>query len=79
MGKSAMEGRVAEASHATESCMSLAVSLRSLAAAFGRVPAPRRPASVRYALAVLTLAVTAILAQQLLVLAMAEWVCIRRS
>jgi DDE family transposase len=69
-----MEGSVPAASQTTESRRPLAVSPRSLAAAFGRVPDPRRLASVRYALpAILTLAVTAILAQQLSVLAMAEW------
>lgn len=50
------------------------VSPRSLAAAFGQVPDPRRTASVAYALpAILTLAVAAILANHLSVLAMAEW------
>src|SRR4051812_12572954 len=69
-----MEGRVPEAAPTTESCRSLAVSPRSLAAAFGRVPDPRRLASVRYSLpAILALAVTAILAHQLSVLAIAEW------
>jgi DDE_Tnp_1-associated len=64
-----MEGSVPAASRATPSRMP-----QRLAAAFGRVPDPRRRASVRYALpAILTLAVTAILAQQLSVLAIAEW------
>jgi predicted transposase YbfD/YdcC len=52
----------------------LSVSPRSLAAAFGHVPDPRRTASTTYALpAILTLAVAAILANHLSVLAMAEW------
>jgi predicted transposase YbfD/YdcC len=64
-----MEDSVPAASRATQSRMP-----QSLAAAFGRVADPRRRASVRYALpAVLTLAVTAILAHQRSVLAMAEW------
>ena len=47
---------------------------RSLAAAFTGVPDPRRAASVAYPLAaVLSLAVTAILANQLSELAIAEW------
>ena len=47
---------------------------RSLAAAFTRVPDPRRLASVAYPLAsVLALAVTAILANQLSELAIAQW------
>lgn len=69
-----MEGSVPGASRATQSGLPLAVSSRSLAAAFGRVPDPRRRASVRYALpAILALAVAAIMAQQLSVLAIAEW------
>jgi predicted transposase YbfD/YdcC len=53
---------------------SFAVSPRSLAAAFTRVPDPRRAASVRYPLAaVLSLVVVAILANHLSVLAIAEW------
>ena len=52
----------------------LAVSPRSLAAAFARLPDPRRAASVTYTLsALLTLAVAAILANHLSVLAIAEW------
>jgi predicted transposase YbfD/YdcC len=52
----------------------LAVSPTSLAAAFAHVPDPRRAASVVYPLpAILALAVTAILANHLSVLAMAEW------
>lgn len=52
----------------------LAVSPRLLAAAFARLPDPRRAASVTYALsAMLTLAVAAILANHLSVLAIAEW------
>src|SRR5579859_4234909 len=47
---------------------------QSLAAAFTRVPDPRRVASVAYPLAaVLALAVTAILANQLSELAIAQW------
>ena len=47
---------------------------RSLAAAFSRVPDPRRVASVAYPLvAMLALAVTAILANQLSELAIAQW------
>ena len=47
---------------------------RSLAAAFSRVPDPRRAASVAYPLvAMLALAVTAILANQLSELAIAQW------
>ena len=47
---------------------------RSLASAFGRVPDPRRVASVAYPLvAMLALAVTAILANQLSELAIAQW------
>lgn len=47
---------------------------RSLAAAFSRVPDPRRVASVAYRLvAILALAVTAILANQLSELAIAQW------
>lgn len=50
------------------------VSTASLAAAFAAVPDPRRAASVRYPLpAVLALAITAILANHLSVLAIAEW------
>jgi predicted transposase YbfD/YdcC len=52
----------------------LAVSPRSLAAAFARLPDPRRARSVTYALpAILTLAVAAILSNHLSVLAIAEW------
>jgi predicted transposase YbfD/YdcC len=52
----------------------LAVSPRSLAAAFARVADPRRASSVTYALpALLTLAVAAILSNHLSVLAIAEW------
>lgn len=52
----------------------LSVSPRSLAAAFRRVPDPRRAASVQYPLAaVLSLVVVAILANSLSVLAIAEW------
>lgn len=50
------------------------VAPQSLAAAFAEVPDPRRAASVRYPLAaILTLAVSAILANHLSVLAIAEW------
>jgi predicted transposase YbfD/YdcC len=50
------------------------VSPRSLAAAFTRVPDPRRAASVRYPLAaLLSLAVAAILANQLSELAIVQW------
>src|SRR5579871_418286 len=54
--------------------VSLAISPRSLAAAFARVPDPRRAASVQYPLvAVLSLVVVAVLAQHTSVLAIAEW------
>jgi predicted transposase YbfD/YdcC len=50
------------------------VSPQSLAAAFAEVPDPRRAASVTYPLAaILALAVSAILANHLSVLAIAEW------
>lgn len=53
---------------------SLSVSPQSLAAAFAEVPDPRRAASVAYPLAaILALAVSAILANHLSVLAIAEW------
>jgi hypothetical protein len=62
------------APHAPQSSVPLSVSPRSLAAAFAHVPDPRRHASVTYALAaILALAVAAILANQLSVLAIAEW------
>lgn len=52
----------------------LPFSPRSLAAAFARVPDPRRVKSIIYPLpALLTLAVAAILSNQLSVLAIAEW------
>jgi predicted transposase YbfD/YdcC len=52
----------------------LALSARSLAAAFTRIRDPRRAASVAYPLAaVLSLAVAAILANHLSVLAIAQW------
>ena len=52
----------------------LRVGPRNLAAAFGRVPDPRRVASVAYPLAaVLALAVSAILANALSELAIAQW------
>lgn len=52
----------------------LAVSPSSLAAAFAHVPDPRRAASIRYPLpAILALAVSALLANHLAVLAIAEW------
>src|SRR5437764_9451794 len=52
----------------------LAVSPRSLVAAFAHVPDPRRVRSVTYALpALLALAVAAILSNHLSVLAIAEW------
>lgn len=52
----------------------IVVSPESLAAAFARVPDPRRAASVTYPLpAILALAVAAILANHLSVLAIAEW------
>jgi hypothetical protein len=50
------------------------IAPRSLAAAFTRVPDPRRAASVRYPLAaLLSLAVTAILANHLSELAIVQW------
>lgn len=53
---------------------SLSVSPQSLATAFADVPDPRRAASVTYPLAaILALAVSAILANHLSVLAIAEW------
>lgn len=52
----------------------VSVSSTSLAAAFGALPDPRRAASVRYPLpAMLALTVAGILANQLSVLAIAEW------
>ena len=57
-----------------QAAIPLRVAPRSLAAAFTRVPDPRRVASVAYPLAaVLALAVTAILANQLSELAIAQW------
>ena len=57
-----------------ETSIPLQIAPRSLAAAFTRVPDPRRAASVAYPLAaVLALAVTAILANQLSELAIAQW------
>jgi predicted transposase YbfD/YdcC len=57
-----------------EATSALRIAPRSLAAAFARVPDPRRLASVTYPLAaVLSLAVTAILAQQCSELAIAQW------
>ena len=58
----------------TPAIPSLVVSPQSLATAFAEVPDPRRAASVTYPLvAILTLAVSAILANHRSVLAMAEW------
>ena len=52
----------------------VAVCLSSVAAAFAHVPDPRRAASVIYPLpAILAMAVAALLANHLLVLAIAEW------
>ncbi|HVA89576.1 MAG TPA: ISAs1 family transposase [Chloroflexota bacterium] len=57
-----------------ETTNSLRIAPRSLAAAFTRVPDPRRAASVTYPLAaVLSLAVAAILANHLSELAIAQW------
>jgi predicted transposase YbfD/YdcC len=57
-----------------ESVVPVPLTPHSLAAAFTRVPDPRRAASVAYPLAaVLALAVTAILANQLSELAIAQW------
>jgi DDE_Tnp_1-associated/Transposase DDE domain len=57
-----------------ETVIRLLLAPRSLAAAFARVPDPRRAASVSYPLAaVLSLAVSAILANQLSELAIAQW------
>lgn len=57
-----------------QTMVSLQIAPRSLAAAFARVPDPRRAASVTYPLAaVLSLAVAAILANQLSELAIAQW------
>jgi predicted transposase YbfD/YdcC len=57
-----------------ETSIPLPIAPRSLAAAFTRVPDPRRAASVVYPLgAILALAVTAILANQLSELAIAQW------
>ena len=59
---------------ARETSIPLQIAPRSLAAAFTRVPDPRRAASVAYPLAaILALAVTAILANQLSELAIAQW------
>jgi predicted transposase YbfD/YdcC len=69
-----MDSSVPAAAAAPQAAAALAVSPRSLAAAFAQVPDPRRSASITYALsAMLTLAVAAILAQQRSVLAIAEW------
>jgi DDE_Tnp_1-associated len=58
----------------SETGMPVPIAARSLAAAFTRVPDPRRAASVAYPLvAVLSLVVTAILANQLSELAIAQW------
>jgi predicted transposase YbfD/YdcC len=58
----------------TPSVGPLAVTPSSLAAAFADLPDPRRAASILYPLsAILALAVTALLANHLSVLAMAEW------
>jgi predicted transposase YbfD/YdcC len=58
----------------TPATPSLVVSPQSLAAAFADLPDPRRTASITYPLvAILTLAVSAILANHLSVLAIAEW------
>jgi len=57
-----------------QAAIPLGVAPRSLAAGFARVPDPRRVASVAYPLAaVLSLAVAAILANQLSELAIAQW------
>ena len=67
-----MESTVSAAIRPVESPVRMAP--RSLAAAFARVPDPRRAASVTYPLAaVLSLAVAAILANQLSELAIAQW------
>jgi DDE_Tnp_1-associated len=59
---------------ATPARTPLAVSPRSLLAAFAHIPDPRRVRSVTYALpALLALAVAAILSNHLSVLAIAEW------
>jgi predicted transposase YbfD/YdcC len=59
---------------ATPARTPLAVSPRSLLAAFAHIPDPRRARSVTYALpALLALAVAAILSNHLSVLAIAEW------
>ena len=59
---------------ATPARSPLAVSPRSLTAAFAHLPDPRRARSVTYALpAILALAVAAILSNHLSVLAIAEW------
>jgi len=69
-----MQCTVPRARRAIPSTQPLSVSPRSLAAAFARVPDPRRAKSTTYALpALLTLAVAAILANHLSVLAIAEW------
>jgi predicted transposase YbfD/YdcC len=58
----------------TPTAPALVVSPQSLAAAFAAVPDPRRTASITYPLAaILTLAVSAILANHLSVLAITEW------
>jgi len=69
-----MQCTVSAEPSATPARPPVAVSPRSLAAAFAHVPDPRRAGSVTYALsAILTLAVVAILSNHLSVLAIAEW------
>lgn len=69
-----MEPMVAVAAAGVAPAVPVAVSARSLAAAFTRVADPRRAGSVTYPLAaVLSLAVAAILANHLSVLAIAQW------
>src|ERR671934_2592525 len=72
--ESVMQCTVPPPPSATPARSPLAVSPRSLTAAFAHIPDPRRARSVTYALpAILALAVAAILSNPLSVLAIAEW------
>src|SRR5579885_2181978 len=69
-----MQSTASTGAPTTSAPLPLTVSPRSLAAAFARVPDPRRVKSITYPLpALLTLAVAAILSRHLSVLAIAEW------
>src|SRR5918911_2586608 len=72
--ESVMQCTVPTMPSATPARTPLAVSPRSLTAAFAHIPDPRRARSVTYALpALLALAVAAMLSNHLSVLAIAEW------